>query len=68
MSQSGQFLTFQGHPEMTAHISQQLVDKGDGSYLSDPSAEGVAKLHKALEAQHDGEKAFARIIQWAQSS
>lgn len=50
---------------MTASVAQQLVDAGDSSYLSDPSPTGIAKLHKALEENHDGVEAFGRAMAWA---
>ncbi|KAK5055411.1 hypothetical protein LTR84_013161 [Exophiala bonariae] len=65
ISENGQVLSFQGHPEMAASIAQQLVDTGDSSYLSDPSPTGIAKLHNALEEPHDGVKAFGRAMSWA---
>ncbi|EXJ77523.1 hypothetical protein A1O3_09750 [Capronia epimyces CBS 606.96] len=65
MSDSEQMMTFQGHPEMTAHIAQGLVANKDGTYLPDPSPEGVARLNQALEKDEDGKKAFARVMAWA---
>ncbi|KAI1615878.1 class I glutamine amidotransferase-like protein [Exophiala viscosa] len=66
-SPSGQILTFQGHPEMTAKIAQGILDHRDLSYLNlaDSSPEGVAQLHKGLEKVEDGKQAFARVMSWA---
>ncbi|EXJ81972.1 hypothetical protein A1O1_08039 [Capronia coronata CBS 617.96] len=65
MSDSGQVMTFQGHPEMTPSIAQGLVDHRDPAYLPDPTPEGLALLHKALQKAEDGKKIFPRIMAWA---
>ena len=65
LSDRGQFLTFQAHPEMTLGIAHQLVDEGDVSYLSDPTPEGAAKTHESLDRSHDGELAFSKAMSWA---
>ncbi|KIW12322.1 hypothetical protein PV08_09599 [Exophiala spinifera] len=62
---SNQILTFQGHLEMTAAISQSFVEQGDTSYLTDLGPEGHARLRKSLEAAHNGDRTFARALSWA---
>ena len=65
LSDTAQFLTLQGHPEMTASIAHQLVNKSDGSYLSGSAPEIVSETLKRLDICHDGEIVFARAMNWA---
>lgn len=65
LSKSSQIMTFQGHPEMTASIAQSLVDHGDSSYLSDPTPEGIQKLHRDLEKEEDGKRIWPMIMTWS---
>jgi GMP synthase-like glutamine amidotransferase len=39
VSESNQIMSFQGHPEMTAKIAQNILSTGDKSDLADPSPE-----------------------------
>ncbi|KAK6085042.1 glutamine amidotransferase class-i family protein [Seiridium cupressi] len=50
ISQSSKVITFQGHPELTAQISQALVDADDGSYHAI-----AVDLSPGIAAAHDGD-------------
>lgn len=64
LSDTGQFLTLQAHPEMTSSIANSLVDRGDSSYLADSGLQSVSEIYKKLERCHDGEMVFARAMKW----
>ncbi|KAK9413752.1 putative Class I glutamine amidotransferase-like protein [Seiridium unicorne] len=59
ISQSSNIITFQGHPELTAQISQALLDADDGSYQAT-----AADLSPGVAAAHDGDMVWERIMEW----
>ncbi|KAB8211435.1 class I glutamine amidotransferase-like protein [Aspergillus parasiticus] len=62
LSKNNQVLTFQGHPELDAILSQLLMDTDDPSSSVRPEPKTVIK---AIDAPHDGEMIFATIMKWA---
>ncbi|KAK6071531.1 glutamine amidotransferase class-i family protein [Seiridium cupressi] len=60
ISQSSKIITFQGHPELTAQISQALVDADDGSYHAT-----AVDLSPGIAAAHDGDMVWTRIMEWS---
>ena len=62
LSKDNQVLTFQGHPELDATLSQSLMDIDDPSYFVRPE---LKRVIKAIDAPHDGEVIFATIMKWA---
>lgn len=67
-SWSGKVLTFQGHPELTAEISQALSqrNKVDGTYQKTVQSAAVEdSALRDVSAPHDGKEAWAVIMKWA---
>lgn len=65
LSESNRILTMQAHPEMTGQIARDIIAVRDPSYFPDPTPEGMTKLCKDLDAEHDGREVFARALTWA---
>ncbi|OGM50251.1 hypothetical protein ABOM_001046 [Aspergillus bombycis] len=59
LSKDNQVLTFQGHPELDATLSQLLMDP-DG-----PSVSELKTDIKPIDAPHDGDVIFATVMKWA---
>ncbi|KAJ4155844.1 hypothetical protein LMH87_001070 [Akanthomyces muscarius] len=64
MSKSRQILTFQSHPEMSAEISQHLLDADTGFYTETASPNPAITM-RGIDHAHDGEHVWARILEWA---
>lgn len=61
ISESGNILTFQSHPEMTLEIVQELMSADDGTYRSNQTGSGSIK---AVDSVHDGALVWKYIMQW----
>ncbi|KAF2721527.1 class I glutamine amidotransferase-like protein [Polychaeton citri CBS 116435] len=62
LSNDKQVLSFQGHPELEASLSQTFASLGDSS---SSSRSKLRAGFKPIDAPHDGEAIFARIVEWA---
>ncbi|KAF4431486.1 Glutamine amidotransferase type 1 [Fusarium acutatum] len=63
ISDSNKVLSFQGHPEMTERIAQELIDADDGTYCVD--THNVPGGLKGIETAHDGDLVWEKIMKWA---
>ena len=61
LSRDNRILTFQGHPELNEAIQQSLIGGDDASYAMRPE---LGKVIKPVDAPHDGERVFGRIMEW----
>lgn len=61
LSKDNRILTFQGHPELDAVLSQLFLELSGSSGSSRPDVAGM----KAIDAPHDGEKIFEIVMRWA---
>ncbi|VUC30789.1 unnamed protein product [Clonostachys rosea] len=48
LSESGNIITFQGHPELTAEIARNLLDSDDGSYVDNSTVSSTTAPHDGL--------------------
>jgi GMP synthase-like glutamine amidotransferase len=64
ISQSGEILSLQGHPELSGEISQDLVDADDGFYLQ-ARVENPDVVLKDKFAPHDGAYVWGKVLEWA---
>ncbi|CAH0053968.1 unnamed protein product [Clonostachys solani] len=48
LSESGNIMTFQGHPELTSEISRNLLDSDDGSYVDNSTISSITTPHDGL--------------------
>ncbi|KAJ5900125.1 class I glutamine amidotransferase-like protein [Penicillium taxi] len=62
LSKDNQVLTFQGHPELDAILSQLFVDVNNPSYFD---RNELKRVLKPIDAPHDGEIIFVSIMKWA---
>ncbi|PIG85940.1 hypothetical protein AARAC_004482 [Aspergillus arachidicola] len=62
LSKDNQVLTFQGHPELDAILSQLLMDTEDPSSSVPPELKTGLN---AIDSPHDGEVIFTTIMKWA---
>ncbi|CAG9948322.1 unnamed protein product [Clonostachys rosea f. rosea IK726] len=48
LSESGNIMTFQGHPELSSEILQNLLDSDDGSYVGNSTISSITTPHDGL--------------------
>lgn len=48
LSESGNVMTLQGHPELSSEISQNLLDSDDGSYVGNSTISSITTPHDGL--------------------
>ncbi|KAH8895346.1 class I glutamine amidotransferase-like protein [Thozetella sp. PMI_491] len=64
VSQTSKVLTFQSHPEFKVEIAEGLIAGDDGSYIAEPPVtQGIVLMD--INAPHDGELVWDRIMKWA---
>ena len=67
VSEQGNILSFQSHPELTGEISQGLLDSDDGFYTEHAGVNPGIILKDRYNA-HDGEVVWKKIIDWVVKS
>jgi GMP synthase-like glutamine amidotransferase len=64
VSDSNQILTFQGHPDVTAKIAEEILKGEAGSFTCKLTAGELAKVKSSLDLPHDGLQVFGKIMDW----